>query len=287
MLDVTTRLAQAAELLHVLLVHDLVELLLGDPEFLEQRRDREEGAEERVALHAQLQVGAVGGFPRNLEPGQHEHADLLLDDLLAGPQRQPLPRLLALFLGFPDETAALLHAVERIVVGERLRIAAQHDVDVAQVAVHPDALRRGDHEVGGRRAFLFRSVFRIRPDVDDFLGIAEFVDDLVALVEQIVQVADDRAQVLAGRDRAPAADGVEADRDGAFGQQRRRLVGLHLVGVIDAEHDERHAVRRALAVLALALADRELVRADRVLRAEIARAQAVNAARRAAASGRP
>ena len=31
-----------------------------DAEFLQQRRDREERAEERVALHAQLQVAAVG-----------------------------------------------------------------------------------------------------------------------------------------------------------------------------------------------------------------------------------
>ena len=109
-------------------------------------------------------------------------------------------------------------------------------------------------------------------------GIAEFVDDLVAVVEQVVQVADDGAQVLAGRDRAPAADGVEAHGDRSFGQQRRRLVGLHLVGVIDAEHEERDAVGRALAVLARALADRELVGAERVLGPEVARAEAVDAA---------
>ena len=108
MLDVTTRVAQPAELLHVLLVHDLVELFLGDAEFLEQRRHGEERAEERVALHAQLQVAAIGGLPGNLEPRQREDADLLLDDLLAGPQREPLPRLLAFLLGLPDETAALL-----------------------------------------------------------------------------------------------------------------------------------------------------------------------------------
>ena len=52
---------------------------------------------------------------------------------------------------------------------------------------------------------------------------------------------------------------------------------LHLVGMIDAEHDERHAVRRALAVLARALPDRELVGADRVLGPEVARAEAVDA----------
>ena len=30
---------------------------------------------------------------------------------------------------------------------------------------------------------------------------------------------------------------------GALGQQRRRVVGLHLVGMVDAEHEERRAVR--------------------------------------------
>ena len=260
-------LAQPAELLHVLVVHHLVELFLGDAEFLEQRRHREERAEERVALHAQLKVGAIGGISGNLEPGQREDANLLLDDLLAGPQGQPLPRLLALLVGLPDETAALRHPVERVAVGKGFRVAAEDDGDVTQVAVHPDPFRRGDHEVGGRRPLLFGPVFRVRADVDDLLGIPEFVDDLVAVVQQIVQVADDRAQVLAGRDRAPAADGVETHGDRPFGQQRRRLVGLHFVGVIDAEHEERDAIRRALPVLARALADRELVRAKRVLRA--------------------
>ena len=71
--------------------------------------------------------------------------------------------------------------------------------------------------------------------MDDLLRIAELVDHLVALVEQVVQVADDRAEVLAGRDGAPAADRMEPHRDVAFGQQRRRIVGLHFVRVIDAE----------------------------------------------------
>ncbi len=72
------------------------------PEFLEQRRDREERAQERVALHAQLQVAAFGGLPRNLEAGQREHADVLVDESACRAQiGQPLPRLLAFFLGLP------------------------------------------------------------------------------------------------------------------------------------------------------------------------------------------
>ena len=100
------------------------------------------------------------------------------------------------------------------------------------------ALGRGDHEVGGGGALLFRSVLGIGADVDDLLGIAELVDDLVALVEQVVQVADDRAEVLARRDRAPSADRVEAHGDGALGQQRWRFVGLHFV------RDGRRRARR-------------------------------------------
>ena len=47
--------------------------------------------------------------------------------------------------------------------------------------------------------------------------------------------------------------------------------------MIDAEHHERRAVRRALSILAGARAGCELVRADRVLRPEVARAQPVDA----------
>lgn len=52
-----------------------------------------------VGVHAKLQVGAVGGLAGNLEARQREHADFLGDNLLAGPQRQLLPRHLA-FLVF-------------------------------------------------------------------------------------------------------------------------------------------------------------------------------------------
>ena len=270
--------AQPSELLHVLLVHDIAELFLSDAELLEQRRHGEERSEERVALHAELEVAAVGRFPGNLEPGQRVDADLLLDDLLASPQGQPLPRLFAFLVRLPHQRAALLHSVERVGMRERLGVAAEDHVGVTQVAVHPDALRCGDHEVGGRRALLLGSVLGIRADVDDFLRVAEFVHDLVAVVEQVVQVADDRAEVLAGRDRAPPADRMETHRDISLRQQGGRFVRLHFVGMIDPEHEEGHSIRRALAVLALALADGEFVRANRVLGAEISRPQAVHAA---------
>ena len=85
--------------------------------------------------------------------------------------------LLAFLVGLPDEAAALLHAVERVGVGEGLGVAAEDDGHVAQVAVDADALLGGDHEVAGGRALLLGAVLGIGADVDDFLGIAELVDD--------------------------------------------------------------------------------------------------------------
>jgi hypothetical protein len=109
-------------------------------------------------------------------------------------------------------------------MGEGLGVATENDGDVAQVAVDADAIFGGDHEIAGRRALLLGTVLGIGADVDDFLGIAEIVFEAVALVERIVEVADDCAEVFAGGDSAPAADGVEADGNRAFGKQRRSFV---------------------------------------------------------------
>ena len=53
--------------------------------------------------------------------------------------------------------------------------------------------------------------------------------------------------------------------------------------MVDAEHDEVHAVRGRLAVLARAARSGKLVRANNVLGTEVARAQAVGAANKCAA----
>ena len=181
----------------------------------------------------------------------------------------------------PDQAAAFLHAVERIGVREGLGVAAENHRDVAQIAVDANAILGRDHEVAGRRALLLRAVLGIGADVDHFLGIAQFVVQAVALEEQIVQVAEDGAEIFAGGDGAPAADGVEAHGDRALGQQRRRLVGDDAVGMVDAQHDEVDAVRGGLAVFARAAGGGVLVGADDVLGAEVARAQAVAAAENA------
>ncbi len=273
--------AQLAEFLHVLLVNDLAELLLRDAELLQHGADGEERAQKCVALHAQLQIGAVGGLARDVEAGQREHANLFLDDLLARPKRQILPRALAFAVRLPDQAAAFLHAVERIGVREGLGVAAENHGHVAQIAVDANALLGRDHKVAGRRAFLLRTVLGIGADVDDFLGIAQFVVQSVALEEQIVQVAENGAEIFAGGDGAPAADGVEAHGDRALGQQRRRLVGDDAVGMVDAQDDEVGAIRGGLAVLARAAGRGVLKGANDVLGAEVARAQAVAAAEKA------
>ena len=98
--------AELAELLHVLLVDDFAILLLRDAELIEQAADGKERAEEGVALHAQLQIAAVGGLLGDGEAGQREDANVVVDDLLARPLRQALPGLLAFFVRLPDERAA-------------------------------------------------------------------------------------------------------------------------------------------------------------------------------------
>ena len=117
------------------------------------------------------------------KPGRVKTRMLLSMICLRAQMRQLLPGVLALPVGLPDQAAALGHAVERIGVGEGLGVAAENDVDVAQVAVHADAIFGGDHEVAGRRALLLRAVLGVGDDVDDFLGIAELVDQAVALVD--------------------------------------------------------------------------------------------------------
>src|SRR6266567_3906344 len=142
-------LAEPAKFLHVLLADNLAELLRRDAKIRKQGRDRKERAEKSVALHAKLQVGAISRFAGYLEAGQSEHADILPDDLLASPQREALPSLLTFLLGLPHQATALGHSIQRVGMRECLRIAAEHDVDVAKVAIHANSFRRGDHKIGG------------------------------------------------------------------------------------------------------------------------------------------
>ena len=114
--------------------------------------------------------------------------------------------------------------------------------------------------------------------MNHFLGIAQRVHFVIALVEQIVQVAENGAEILAGGDRAPSADGMETHGHCAFGEQRGHFVGDDGVGVIDAENYKVRALRDALAILALAAGSRIFKCADDVFGAEVARAETVAAA---------
>ena len=147
-------LAELAELLDILLANHGAVLLLCDAEVAEQRADGEECAKEGVALHAELEIAAIGGFLGDFKAGQGEDADIFVDDLLACPDGQLAPGLLAFLIGLPDQASTLGHAVERVGVGEGFGIAAENDGDMAQIAVDADTVLGGDHEVAGGRALL-------------------------------------------------------------------------------------------------------------------------------------
>jgi hypothetical protein len=184
----------------------------------------------------------------------------------------------ALLIGLPNQRAALGHAVERVGVGEGLGVAAENHGHVAQIAVDADAILGGDHEVRGRRALLLRAVLGIGADVDDFLGIAE-----ASRSPSRSKIRSLRSPRIAPRFlpvvMAPQPP-MEWKRTATApsGSSDGSLVADDRVGMVDAEDEEVHAVGGALAVLAGAVGGGELVGADDVLGAEVARAEAVAAA---------
>ena len=273
--------AEAAEFFDVLFVDDALELRLGDAEGLEERGDAEEGAEEGIPLHAELELGLVRGFAGDVEAGQNEDADLVFLDEAAVFRGDALPGDLGRVARFPDEGAAFFQAVEGIGVGEGFRVAAEDDVDVVELAVHLDALG-GDGEVviGGRALFL-GAVFRVGHHVDLFHEFAGGVVGGIRFGNELAEVADDGAEVFARGDHAPAADGVEADGNGFVGEEGGRVFADDGVGVVGAEDEERLAVGGGAAVFAGGGAGGEFVGAEGMLGAEIAGADAVTAAEEA------
>ena len=246
-----------------------MELLLGDAERLEKRGNAEEAPEEGIPLHAQLQLRLAGGLAGDVEAGQDENADFVVADPLPVLRRHPLPGHRRGFVRLPDEAAALLQAFQRIGVREGLGIAAEHHVDMIELAVHLD-LRRGDREVVvGGCALLFRPVLRVGHDVQLFDEETIGVVRRILLRNEGAEIADDRAQILARRDHAPTADRVKPHRDGPLGQKRRGVLADDGVGMVDTEHKERLAVARAGTVFAVRLADDKFVGAQRVFGAEV------------------
>ena len=95
------RFAEAAELFFILLLDRREERLVGDAVDLQERRNAEKCAEERIALHAQLQIAAVGRFARDVEPGQDVNADIVLANELAVLRRECAARPSPAFRSIP------------------------------------------------------------------------------------------------------------------------------------------------------------------------------------------
>ncbi len=194
-------LAQLPELLGELSLDPLEQLLLVEPLLLHERRDPEEGAHERGTLHAVAQLGVAGLLRRDVEAVDGVDLEVPLLDLAPGGRRERLPQLLGREAALDHEHAARLEACQRIRVAEDVRVRREHHVDVLQLGVDADRLRRQRGVEGGGLALLLRAVLRVRLDV------------------QARHLEGGHRQVLAGRDRAPAADGVDTDRDRAFRHQ--------------------------------------------------------------------
>ena len=150
-------------------------------------------------------------------------------------RRDALPGGFRRVAGFPDEAAAVLDAFQRVRVRERLGVATEHHVHVVELAIHLDDVGRDREIIIRRRAFLLRAVLRIGHDEQFFLQPAVRVMFGVALLDEVAEFTDDFAEVLAGGDHAPAADGMEPHGDGAVGQQRRRFLADDGIRMVNAQ----------------------------------------------------
>ena len=232
--------AEATEFFHVLRADHFVEFRLIDPEGFKKGRHFEKGTQKRVALHPQLQIGPVGGIVGDLESGQGENLDVVFFHKIAVFLRDAFPGHLGRFVRLPDERSAAFQPGQRVGVSEGLGITAEDDIHVIQLAVDPHRTRGRDEIVVGRRAFFLRAVFRVGIDEETFLA--------AFLFEHLTELADDLAEVFPGSDHAPAADGMEAGRDGSLGQKRGRVARDHGVGMVDAEGEIVDAIAGFFAI---------------------------------------
>ena len=70
--------------------------------------------------------------------------------------------------GFPDKASAAIDPGERVGVGKGLRIAAEHHVNMVELAVHTDAFGRNGKIVVCGRTFFLRPVFGVGHDEELF-----------------------------------------------------------------------------------------------------------------------
>ena len=174
-----------------------------EPFARDQRRRAEERAEEGRALHpvAHLDVGRL--LPRDRERVEHVELDVPLADRRARAGRQRAPERVRREVALDHEHAAVGEPVERIAVAEHVRVGREHDVDVLQLAVQQDRVVR-EHRVERRRLpLLLGAVLRVRLDLEP------------------EQLERRHREVLAHRDRAPAAHRMDAHRGRSLRQQVR------------------------------------------------------------------
>ena len=140
------------------------------------------------------------------------------------PRGDALPGGFGRVARFPNQTAALVEALQRVGVREGFRIAAQHHIDVIQLAVDADAFRRHHQIIIGRRAFFLGAIFRIGHD-EELLHQPALVVVLGVLPrDQIAKFPHNRAEVFPCRNHAPAADGMKTHRNGLLRQQGGRVL---------------------------------------------------------------
>ena len=227
-------------------------------------------ADEGDAHHARLEILGGRVLLGDLESVDDEQLDGLVADGLARLLGQLLPDRDRIEVRLQDEGAALAKPAQWVRVAEHPVVGRDDELDVFEFGVGDQHLLGAEGDVVvGRRAALFRAVFRRGPRV------------------QVERAGENVGEELAGGDRPVAADRMEADAEGRLRQELRIGLGLerHQLGVgigglelrlqfgqfrrrvlreeLRAEIDERRVARLHV-----------LERGDQVARLEVVRAEA-------------
>ena len=193
--------ATMAELFLELLAYALEYLRLGRPLARDQRRRAEERTEERRTLHPVAHLDIGGFLSRDRERVEDVELDVPFEDRRARAGWQRAPERVGGEVALDHEHAAVGESVERVAVTEHIRVGRQDDVDVFELAVQQDRVVREHGVERGRLALLLRAVLRVRLDLEP------------------EQLERGHREVLAHRDRAPAAHRMDANRGRSLRQQ--------------------------------------------------------------------
>ena len=99
---------------------------------------------------------------------------------------------------------------------KRLRITAEYDVHVIQLAIHLNTLSRDGEKIICWRPFFLRTVLWVGHHEELVLQLAEIVVGGVSLGNDLSKIADNGAQVFTGGNHAPAANGMETNGNRTF-----------------------------------------------------------------------